>query len=296
MLQGAVCPVTAGLGLLGVTAAALIAARGAGKQDLKRFAAVASLLFAGQMFNFPVANGTSGHLIGGVLAAALLGTPLAVLAMTLVLALQTALFGDGGLLSLGANIVNMALIGVGVGALMRHFTIGRSLSAPRRMMLAFGAGWLSVMLSALAASMEWAASGTVPLSQVVPAMLATHAWIGIGEGLVTAAFLELVATRRIDEGDFSSTVPAMLLSGILVLASPWASALPDGLQRVAERLGFLSVGDAILSAPLDGYSMAVISDPRLALMAAGLIGLVSTFVSARLLGWRLCRAVCHHDR
>jgi len=290
MLQGAICPVTSGLGLFGVTAA-LVAARSADKQALKRFAAVTSLLFAGQLLNFPVIDGTSGHLLGGVLAAALLGAPLGILAMTLVLVLQAALFGDGGLLSLGANVVNMALIGVGAGALLRFIRQGKSPSAPGRVALAFSAGWLSVMLAALAVSVEVAASGTVPLARVLPAMLGTHAWIGIGEGLVTAALLELLADRKVGQGSFRSAGVPVLLGGALVLMSPLASVLPDGLQRVADRLGLMPADIVEFSAPLDGYRLAAIADPRWALIAAGAIGMTMIFITARVLGHGLARMV-----
>ena len=138
MLQGAVCPVTLALGAAGVTVAATFAVRSANKPSAARFAGVAALIFAGQMMNFAIPGGTSGHLLGGVLAAALLGTPFGVLAMTLVLAVQALLFGDGGLLALGANVVNMALLGVGIGGLLRRPQLGQIGQAA---LLAAG-GWL----------------------------------------------------------------------------------------------------------------------------------------------------------
>jgi cobalt/nickel transport system permease protein len=122
-------------------------------------------------------------------------------------------------------------------------------------------------------------------------MLGTHAWIGIGEGLVTAALLELLADRKVGQGSFRSAGVPVLLGGALVLMSPLASVLPDGLQRVADRLGLMPADIVEFSAPLDGYRLAAIADPRWALIAAGAIGMTMIFITARVLGHGLARMV-----
>ena len=159
----------------------------------------AAFIFAAQMLNFPVAGGTSGHFLGAALAAILLGPWLACLVMAVVLGVQAFVFADGGITALGANILNMGVIGaLLVGALMllaRRLT-GRG----RTQLLAItGAGaWLAVMAGATATSLELALSGTVPLGTVLPAMLGVHALIGIGEAVVTVAAVSAVLTTRPD--------------------------------------------------------------------------------------------------
>ena len=154
----------------------------------------AAFVFAAQMLNFPVAGGTSGHFLGAALAAILLGPWLACLTLAVVLGVQAFVFADGGITALGANILNMGVIGaLLVGGLM-HFA--RQL-APRAILPIAGIGaWLAVMAGATATSFELAISGTVPLGTVLPAMLSVHVVIGLGEAAITvAAVSALMATR-----------------------------------------------------------------------------------------------------
>jgi cobalt/nickel transport system permease protein len=159
----------------------------------------AAFVFAVQLLNFPVAAGTSGHLLGAALAAILLGPWLACLVMTVVLTTQAFVFADGGISALGANVLNMGIIGaLGVGFLMiwaRHV-----LPRTRAGFLAIVAGgsWLAVMAGATACSFELAISGTVPLATVLPAMLGVHALIGIGEAVITVAAISAVMASRPD--------------------------------------------------------------------------------------------------
>lgn len=159
----------------------------------------AAFVFAVQMLNFPVAGGTSGHLLGAALAAVLLGPWLACLVMTVVLTTQAFVFADGGISALGANVLNMGIIGaLGVGFLMtwaRHV-----LPRTRTGFLAVVAGgsWLAVMAGATATALELAASGTVPLGTVLPTMLGVHALIGIGEAVITVAAISAVLVSRPD--------------------------------------------------------------------------------------------------
>lgn len=294
MLNGAVCPVTAGLALVGLAAAAVAAAKSEHKPTVARFAAVAALIFGGQMLNVAVDSGTSGHLLGAVLAAVLLGTPFAVLAMSLVLAVQALVFGDGGMLALGANVLNMALVGVGTGGLLRALISRHSaMAASRRTLLLVGGGWLSVMLAALAVSLELTVSGAGSLANVAGAMLSTHAWIGLGEGLLTAAlYFVLAPGSAMNPGAVGAGRPLALASGALLL-SPWASRLPDGLERVAGQLGLLS-GAAGGFAPLADYSLPSIGHPQASVILAGFCGGLLVFGCAWLLGSRLARRLPAH--
>jgi cobalt/nickel transport system permease protein len=159
----------------------------------------AAFVFAAQMLNFPVAGGTSGHFLGAALAAILLGPWLACLVIAVVLATQAFVFADGGITALGANVLNMGVVGaLGVGFLMHaaRSVLPRSRGA---FLAVAGAGaWLAVMLGATAASLELALSGTVPLGTVLPAMLTVHALIGIGEAVVTVAAVSAVLASRPD--------------------------------------------------------------------------------------------------
>ncbi|MCK9899869.1 cobalamin biosynthesis protein CbiM [Parafrankia colletiae] len=161
---------------------------------------VAAFVFAGQMLNFPVAMGTSGHLLGGVLAAVLVGPWLGAIGIAVVLGVQ-ALFADGGLTALGLNITNMALVGAvggyGLFALARR-VLPRRASAV--VIAAAVAAFASVPLAAGAFVLQFALGGTVdlPLDGVAGAMIGVHCLIGIGEAAITAATVSLVLGTRPD--------------------------------------------------------------------------------------------------
>ena len=160
---------------------------------------LAAFVFAAQMLNFPVAGGTSGHFLGATLAAVLLGPWVACLVMAVVISTQALAFADGGVSALGANIVNMGVI----GALFAGFAIAagvRVLPATRGALLGLVAvvSWLAVMLGAAATSVELAVSGTVPLGTVLPAMLGVHALIGVGEAAIGVAAISAVLSTRPD--------------------------------------------------------------------------------------------------
>jgi cobalt/nickel transport system permease protein len=160
---------------------------------------MAAFIFAAQMINFPVVGGTSGHMLGAVLAAVLLGPWAATLVMASVIAVQALLFQDGGLLAMGANIVNMGLVGTIGGYAIYRTAAGLLGGEERGRLPAAGiAAWSAVMLGALAMSLELVLSGTTTLAVVLPAMLGTHALIGIGEGLITVGALALIAGARPD--------------------------------------------------------------------------------------------------
>ena len=159
----------------------------------------AAFIFAAQMMNFTVVGGTSGHLVGGALVAILLGPWAGALVLTAVLAVQALLFQDGGLLALGANVLNMALIAVFVGWLvysgLKRLLGERSWAT---MVSGFAAAWLSVVIASVAAAVELAVSGTSPLAVALPAMGLVHMLIGIGEGLITVAVLAFLQATRPD--------------------------------------------------------------------------------------------------
>lgn len=159
---------------------------------------LAAFIFAAQMLNFPIAGGTSGHVIGAALAAILVGPWAAVLIMACVLIAQSLIFQDGGLLALGANIFNMGIVASFAGYYLYRL-ITRLMRESRRSQLLGGfiGAWGSVFLAAIACAIELWLSGASPAQVVLPAMAGWHAIIAIGEGLVTVGVLSVVmATRR----------------------------------------------------------------------------------------------------
>jgi cobalt/nickel transport system permease protein len=160
---------------------------------------MAAFIFAAQMMNFPVAGGTSGHLLGGALAAILLGPWAAVIVMATVVGVQALIFQDGGLAALGANVFNMGVVAVFVGyGLYWAFARFAHVAPWVRMAGPFAAAWVSVQLAALATTFELALSDTSPLNVALPAMMGVHALIGIGEGLITTAAVAFLWTARRD--------------------------------------------------------------------------------------------------
>jgi cobalt/nickel transport system permease protein len=157
-----------------------------------------AFIFAAQMINFPVGPGVSGHLVGGVLAAALLGPHAAALVITVVLGIQALVFQDGGITAFGANIINMALIGAYGGyGVVRLVTA--SLPTPNSWRFGVAAGaWLSVVMMAVACAIELAASGAVGLSTGLATLGSIHVVIGIGEAVITVGILSFVHRTRPD--------------------------------------------------------------------------------------------------
>lgn len=162
---------------------------------------VAAFVFAAQMVNFPVAAGTSGHLIGGVLAAVLVGPWLGTLVLTVVLVVQGFFFADGGLSALGLNVFNMALVGTLGGYLICRGLIAiLPKNRPGTLVSAGLAAGLSVPLAAFAFVLQYAIGGEggVALTTVAAAMGGVHLLIGIGEGLITAMVVGAVLASRPD--------------------------------------------------------------------------------------------------
>ena len=162
---------------------------------------VATFVFAGQMVNFPVGGGTSGHLLGGALAAVLAGPWTAVLCVSTVLLVQALLMADGGITALGTNTTLMALVGVGVGWLV--FLAVRAV-LPKRLASVAPAAAIGALVSVLASagvfSLLFALGGTAPvaLDTVLTAMLSVHLVIGLGEAAITGLVVGSVVAVRPD--------------------------------------------------------------------------------------------------
>jgi cobalt/nickel transport system permease protein len=261
----------------------------------------AAFVFAVQMLNFPVAAGTSGHLLGGALAAILLGPWMGALVVTVVVVVQALLFADGGIVALGLNVLNMALVTVVVGwlafrALMRVLpkTTGGAIFAT------MAAGFVGVLGSSTAFVIEYAIGGLggAPLTTVFATMTGVHALIGIGEGLISGVAVgsvlavrpDLVTAtadldlRRTATAPGRRTVTAFVAVGLAValalvfFVAPFAASDPDGLERVAIDQGF-SAGaqDHPIGGPLADYGVSGLESDRVGTMLAGAIGVFVVF-------------------
>ncbi len=168
-----------------------------GDRQVPLMGLAAAFIFAAQMLNFPVAGGTSGHFLGAILAAVLLGPWLACLVISVVLVVQCLGFADGGLTALGANIFNMGVIG-GIVCYYIFLALKKVLPQTKSGFLSAVAltSWFSVVLASAFCAIELAISGTSPLQVALPAMVGVHALIGIGEGIITTAVVSLALSAQ----------------------------------------------------------------------------------------------------
>jgi cobalt/nickel transport system permease protein len=159
----------------------------------------AAFIFAAQMVNFPIGGGTSGHFLGAMLACLLLGPSVGFWIITLVLTMQALVFADGGITALGANVLNMGIVG-GIIPYAIFALVVKVLPRTKGPFLAvtFGVSWLAVILAALVCSVELGVSGTIPFAVVIPVMTVSHLLIGLGDAVVTTAVLSYMLNARPD--------------------------------------------------------------------------------------------------
>ncbi|MFI6462561.1 energy-coupling factor ABC transporter permease [Streptomyces sp. NPDC050538] len=321
-------PVSAATGVVAAAAIA-VSLRGARRELDERTAPLAGLvaafIFAVQMLNFPVAAGTSGHLLGGALAAILVGPYTGVLCVSVVLLMQGILFADGGLTALGVNITDMAITTTVVAyAVFRGLV--KVLPRTRRSITAasFVAALLSVPAAALVFTFLYSLGGTtdVSLTKVATAMIGVHVLIGIGEAAITALTVGAVIAVRPDlvygargleqrlklrvNGELVDA-PTRLepvaargtsrrrlwitgLAASLLLAgfvSFYASSNPDGLEKVAADQGIdrQAKEHASADSPLADYGVRDVDDARLSGGLAGVIGVGVTVVAGTGVFW-----------
>lgn len=286
MLHGSICPVSAAIsvGVIGVAAAAMAKSRDQRCTPMN-FALTTALIFAGQMLNFPISGGTSGHLLGGVLAVLLLGLPGGILSLALTVTLQCLFFADGGLDVLGVNVLNMAVIGAGVGGWLLQTLLRRGDHGWWRYAAIFGAAWVSVVLAALAVAVELAVAETIPLARVLPAMLGVHMAIGLGEGLISVAVTGLLRVPEVSGRRLTSfPVTGLVLLPLAALVAPFACGSPDGLEWVADKMSFLKVVELPFVAPMPDYALPAVKSGLLSQWAAAAAGIGLALAVAYLVG------------
>lgn len=271
--------------LIGMVGLALRQTRDAlGERQIPLMGILAAFVFAAQMINFPVAGGTSGHLLGGMLVAILIGPWAALLVMTSVIVVQGLLFQDGGLLAMGFNVFNMGILSTFVGYTLYRWLRRALGSVPRGEWIAVAVGaWAAVETGAIATALELAISNTSALDVALPAMVGVHALIGIGEALITVGALAFVQQSRPDLIAGSAQAPArgsawiavgLLIALVVALASPLASSHPDGLERVAEDKGFTAKAEEAVYELLPDYTVPGVDDEAATTILAGVIGVV----------------------
>ncbi|MEV0206844.1 energy-coupling factor ABC transporter permease [Streptomyces sp. NPDC050788] len=325
-------PISAATGVVAAGAVA-VSLRGARRELDERTAPLAGLvaafIFAVQMLNFPVAAGTSGHLLGGALAAILVGPFTGVLCVSVVLLMQGILFADGGLTALGVNITDMAIVTTVVGyAVFRGLVKVLPRSRRSITVASFAAALLSVPAAAVAFTLIYAIGGTtdIAIGKVATAMIGVHVLIGIGEAVITALTVGAVVAVRPDlvygarglqqrlklrvngelvDAPDAAPVPAaartsrrkLWVTGLvtsLVLAgfvSFYASANPDGLEKVAHDKGIDKKEEkhASSDSPLADYGVKDIANARLSGGLAGVIGVGVTVVAGSGVFWAVRR-------
>ena len=248
---------------------------------------MSALIFVLHMINFPIAAGTSGHLLGGALAVIVLGPSLGVICISIVVVIQSLLFADGGLSALGVNVLNMAII----TSLTGWFTITlwKKIFGESQFTLISGsviAGLLSVVFSSIAFVLEYAIGGTVsvPLGNVLIAMISTHLLIGLGEGIITALIVSLLLRVRSDlvyvnskknKSNTLSTSYGVLIALILslTLVTTYASSSPDGLESVASDFGFEETDGVVLL--LEDYGISSINNNFVSTTLSALLGVLA---------------------
>jgi cobalt/nickel transport system permease protein len=301
-LDGRTAAVTAVLSATALGVALKHAKRSMPPSRVPLLGLTAAFIFAAQMLNFPVAGGTSGHLVGAVLSAVLLGPSAAVIAMSAVLIVQALLFADGGVLALGANVFNMAVAG-SVGGYALYRFIHRLIPGNRGRLLAAGfASWSATVFMSLLCAGELAWSGTSSWGITFPAMANIHMVIGLGEGAITMLAIAAIARVRPDLLDGRAETPGrayipllayggLIVLGVAIFVSPFASPWPDGLEYVASSLGFdgKALVPPVIHAPIADYQIPGIGSSVAATGMAGAVGALLVFGLSFLLATVLVR-------
>jgi len=245
---------------------------------------MSALIFVLQMINFPVAAGTSGHLLGGALAVIVLGPRLGLICLSVVVIIQSLLFADGGLSALGVNVLNMAIVTSATSWFIVKYWV-KFIGKNRTSIISVSviAGILSVVFSSIAFTIQYAIGGTIsiPVGTVLIAMVTTHLIIGLGEGIITALIITLLMRVRpdlvyaYDRSEENTTKVSfyglfIILILLLSLVTPFASSSPDGLESVAEEFGFTQTDGVVLL--LEDYGIDAINNNFLSTVLSALLG------------------------
>ena len=256
---------------------------------------MSALIFVLQMINFPIAAGTSGHLLGGALAVIVLGPRLGLICLSVVVIIQSLLFADGGLSALGVNVLNMAIVTSATSWFIVKYWI-KFIGKNKTSIVSVSvlAGILSVVFSSIAFTIQYAIGGTIsiPVGTVLLAMVTTHFIIGFGEGIITALIITLLirvrpdliyAYERSDENTTKVSFYGLFIILILLLSlvTPFASSSPDGLESVAEEFGFTQTDGIVLL--LDDYGISAVNNDFISTVLSALLGVTVLAIMSNLI-------------
>lgn len=255
-----------------------------------------AFVFAAQMINFPVGIGTTGHLVGAALLAFTLGPAAATVVMTAIIAIQALVFQDGGILALGANVVNMAVLGVLAGYLPYRVWSGTRW----RKAAIFAGGTLSVLVSAVMAMAELLLSRVKMPASVIGVSVALFVVSAVIEGAITLAVIQAleaiqpgfvrkpVAGRRLGWATGAIGVCAVFLAAVGVL---FAATAPDGIERLGMQTGIAAHTATLFKTPFSNYETAFFASSWLRKASAGVAGLGLVYGLCVLMGRRRNRSV-----
>lgn len=287
-------PVWASLDVIAVPTIAVVSRRAQGNAEINNFAllgVMGAFIFAAQMINFPVGFGTSGHLVGGVLLAAVFGPWAATLILSAILIIQALVFQDGGVLALGPNIINMAMLGVWAGYLpVRAFR-----QTLWKWQGVFLGGICSVLVSGILALAELRISGN-PISLTLLAIsLSLFALNALAEGAITVSVLKAIERLNPELGDFrghsappvisqsirSKAIGALAIFSLVLVPIGMivASTLPDGIEHLAQKLRVPFGADTILHSPLRDYQIQMLGPSWFSRVSAGIAGLLLVYLA-----------------
>lgn len=277
VLSSEVSAATAIVSAVAVAAAIFAARKGERKPDIITISIVSAFIFAAQMLNFPIAGGTSGHFIGGGLAALLLGIPYGVLVMSSVITLQTIIFADGGVTALGANVLIMGITAPVLSGLM--FRFGSKIKGIK----VFGA-WTSVVVSSFVCAILVAVSNNVNIFDFGYSMVTTHMLIGIGEAAITIGALKVLASA-VTKTERNSRFPIYMgVMTLMVLAAPFASSLPDGLESAMMKFKLIHDKGQLFNAPIPDYVLGGAYFGEMGgVIGAAIAGIVLSAITAALM-------------
>ena len=287
-------PVVAGTAAASAACLAVAARRSRrrlAEREAPLLGALTAFVFAAQMLNFPLGAGTSAHLLGGVLVATLVGPWSGMLVLFAVVLVQALLFQDGGIAALGANTLNLAVIGAGGGFLLYRWVFALvGDGARRRAVVAALAGFGSTVMVGIAVALELAASGIVPLRPAVLVIGGAHVLVGIGEAMLTGSVLTLVIRSRPDlmtvvaPPTRAARGVALVTLGVALTVAVGgvylASTRPDVLTAAATRFGLAGRETSTVTPPFAGYAA-----PRGGPWVAAVVGVMVLFV----LAWAVSR-------
>jgi cobalt/nickel transport system permease protein len=264
-----------------------------GDRKIPLMGVMGAFVFAAQMINFPIPLGTSAHLVGGALMTIVLGPAAASVVMTAILVIQAFVFQDGGIMALGANVVNMALIGVLAG-----YIPYRLLRSHWRSTAIFLSGMLSVLVSGCFALSELALSGVPMPGRMIAISLGLFLTAACAEGAITLAAVR--AIERLNpkmtaapqsQPVYSRAIGALAIAAVLLATFGilWASAAPENLERMAAQFGLSAHAPVWLNAPLADYQFQGAASLWLRKASAGLAGLALIYGICALTGRLLTR-------